>query len=281
MQRIESGKQHEKDNALTLARTQYQQALEIDPDADEARRSLNRVTDLIKAQQFSQLMSAGLTALDNNDYALAQTRLLKAKSLRPDSREVSDALLQVDQALRLARIDRLHDTAQNAEQSEDWQAALKSYLDVLGIDPNLQFAVRGKERAGEQIRIAKRLDYYLTQPQVLESNQQLENAVQLLAEAQQVAPRGQALASRINELDRLVMVAQTPVTITIESDNLTQIAVYKVGKLGRFSQHELKLRPGTYTVVGARDGYRDVRRKIVVKAGQQALRINVQCRVKI
>lgn len=281
MQRIESGKQHEKDNALTLARTQYQQALEIDPDADEARRSLNRVTDLIKAQQFSQLMSAGLTALDNNDYALAQTRLLKAKSLRPDSREVSDALMQVDQALRLTRIDRLHDTAKNAEQSEDWQAALKSYLDVLGIDPNLQFAVRGKERAGEQIRIAKRLDYYLTQPQVLESDQQLENAVQLLDEAQQVAPRGQALASRINELDRLVMVAQTPVTITIESDNLTQIAVYKVGKLGRFSQHELKLRPGTYTVVGARDGYRDVRRKIVVKAGQQALRINVQCRVKI
>ena len=75
--------------------------------------------------------------------------------------------------------------------------------------------------------------------------------------------------------------AQTPVMVTIESDNLTDIAVYKVGKLGRFSQRELTLRPGTYTVVGARDGYQDVRQKITVKAGQQVLRITVKCRVKI
>jgi hypothetical protein len=281
LQLIESGEQHEKDNGLALARTDYQQALQIDPDANAARQALNQVTDLIKAQQFSQLMSAGLTAFHNNDYALARTRLLEAKSLRPGSREVSDALLQVDQALRLARLDRLRATALKAEHSEDWQAALKSYLAVLEIDPNLQFATRGKERAGEQIRIAKRLDYYLAQPQVLESDKQLKNAVQLLDDAQNVAPRGHALASRINALDRLVAVAQTPVTITIESDNLTQIAVYKVGKLGRFSQHELKLRPGTYTVVGARDGYQDVRRKIVVKPGQQDLRVTVQCRIKI
>ena len=281
LQLIESGKQHEKDSALSLARTQYQKALQIDPDANEARRALDRVTDLIKEQQFSQLMSAGLTAFHNNDYALARTRLLKAKSLKPGSREVSDALLQVDQAVRLARIDQLRNAAQKAEQSEDWQAALKSYLAVLDIDQNLQFATRGKERAAEQIRIAKRLDFYLSQPQALESNQQLKNAVLLLDEARETTPRGQKLTSRIKELARLVTLAQTPVTITIESDNLTQIAVYKVGKFGRFSQIELKLRPGTYTVVGARDGYQDVRQKIVVKPGRQALRVIVKCRVKI
>ena len=69
--------------------------------------------------------------------------------------------------------------------------------------------------------------------------------------------------------------------ITIESDNLTHVAVYRVGKLGRFSVRELKLRPGTYTVVGNRDGYQDVRQKIVVKPGRQALHITVKCRVKI
>lgn len=281
LQLIESGAQHEKDNALSLARTDYKKALQIDPDANQARQSLNRVTGLIKEQQFSQLMSAGLTAFHNNDYALARTRLLKAKSLKPGSREVSEALLQVDQALRLARIERLRDAAQKAEQSEDWQAALKSYLAVLDIDKNLRFATRGKERARQQIRIAKRLDFYLTQPQVLESDKQLKNAVLLLHEAKEADPRGQKRTSRIKELARLVTIAQTPVIITIESDNLTQIAVYKVGKFGRFSQRELKLRPGTYTVVGARDGYQDVRQKIVVKPGQQALRVTVKCRVKI
>ncbi len=278
---IESGKQHEKNNSLSLARTQYRKALQIDPEADEAGRALNRVTGRIKDQQFSQLMSAGLTAFHNNDYTLAQTRLLKAKSLKPGSREVSEALLQVDQAFRLARIDRLRSTGKKAEQSEDWQAALKSYLAVLEIDQNLQFGTRGRERAAEQIRLAKRLDFFLFEPRVLESNKQLANAVLLLNEAQTAQPQGQKLTRRINELQRRVTLAQTPAIVTIESDNFTQIAVYKVGKLGRFSQHELKLRPGTYTVVGARDGYQDVRQKIVVKPGQQALRVSIKCKVKI
>ena len=38
---------------------------------------------------------------------------------------------------------------------------------------------------------------------------------------------------------------------------------------------------GTYTVVGARDGYQDVRQQIVVKAGQPLLRVTVKCKVKI
>jgi Tfp pilus assembly protein PilF len=278
---IEAGTQHEKNGSFSLARTEYQKALQLDPEADEARRAISRVTDLIKGQQFSQLMSAGLTAFHNNDYALARTRLLEAKSIKPGSREVSEALLQVDQALRLARIDQLRDAAQKAEQIEDWQTALKSYLAVLAIDQNLQFATRGKERAAEQIRLTKRLDFFLSDPRALESDNQLNNAVLLLNEAKEAQPQGQKLTRRITEVESLVTLARTPVNVTIESDNFTQIAVYKVGKLGRFSQHELKLRPGTYTVVGARDGYQDVRQKIVVKAGQQALRVIVKCRVKI
>jgi len=278
---IESGNQHEKNNSLALARAEYQKALQIDPGADEAHRALTRVTGLIEDQQFSQLMSDGLTAFHNNDYALAQTRLLKAKSLKPGSREVSQALLQVDQALRLARIDRLRNAAEKAEQSEDWQAALNSYLAVLEIDQNLQFGTRGKERAAEQIRLAKRLDFFLSEPRVLESDKQLDNALLLLNEAKTAQPQGQKLTRRINELERLVTLAQTPAIVTIESDNFTRIAVYKVGKLGRFSQHELKLRPGTYTLVGARDGYQDVRQEIVVKPGQQALRVSIKCKVKI
>ena len=280
-QLMESGEWHENMNALSLARAEYEKALQLDPAANAARQAINRVALLIKEQQFSQLMSQGLTAFHNNDHARARARLLKAKSLKPDSREVSDALKQVDQALRLARIDRLRDAAQKAEQAEDWQAALNSYLAVLDIDQNLQFATRGKERAGHQIRIAKRLDYYLTRPQVLESDQQLQNAVLLLHEAREVEPQSRKLTEGVKELAELVKIAQTPVIITIESDNLTQIAVYKVGKLGRFSQRELKLRPGTYTVVGARDGYQDVRQKIVVKPGQQSLRVTVKCRIKI
>ena len=245
MQLIRSGEQHETNNALSPARTDYSAALEIDADSEKARQGLSRINGLIKEEQFQQLMSVGLAAFHRNDYEVARTRLMKAKSLNPGSRDVANALFQVDQAIRLSRIDRLRLAAQTAERSEDWRSALKSYLAVLDIDKNLQFAVL------------------------------------LLTEAKTATPRGPILTAHIKKLEKMVELAQTPVKIAIESDNNTRVAVYKVGKFGRFSIHELELRPGTYTVVGTRDGYQDVRQKIVVKPGLQSLRITVKCRVKI
>jgi hypothetical protein len=264
-----------------LARSDYSKALEIDSTSHKARQGLDRINGLIKAEQFQQLLSDGLAAFHRNEYKLARTRLLKAKSLNPDSREVSDALLQVDETIRLTAIDKLRRTAQVAEQTEKWQSALKSYLAALDIDKNLKFAVRGKERALEQIQINRRIAFFLAKPQALASDSQLKNALLLLAEAKEITPRGTVLTNRIKKLEQLVDVAQTPVKIAIESDNLTRVAVYKVGKLGRFSVHELDLRPGTYTIVGTRDGYQDVRQKLEVKPGLQSLRITVKCRVKI
>jgi tetratricopeptide (TPR) repeat protein len=281
MQLMDSGRQHEANKAWSLARSDYKKALEIDSAFDPARRSLDRVNTLIKAEQFQQLLSDGLAAFHRSEYKLARSRLMKANSLKPGSREVTDALLQVDQAIRLSGIDKLHRTAQAAERAEDWQRALKSYQAVLDIDKNLQFAVRGRERSQEQIRLNRRILFFLTNPQALESDSQLNNAVLLLAEAKEISPQGPMLTTTIKKLEQLVDDARTPVKIAIESDNLTRVAVHRVGKLGRFSIHELDLRPGTYTVVGTRDGYQDVRQKIVVKPGQQSLRITVKCKVKI
>jgi len=276
-----SGRHHETGGDLTLAAADYQKALQLDAFSQDARSALESVTRRIKEARFQQLVSEGLAAFHNSDYPVARQKLISAKSLKPNSLEVQDALSQVDQAMRLARIDKLQKQALGAEQTENWQYALKSYQAVLDVDQNVQFAIRGKKRAAEQIRIAKRLDFFLAQPDTLESEGQLKKAILLLSEAGDVEPQGPKLTDRIVQLQRLVNIAKAPVKITIESDNLTDVAVYKVGKLGRFDVRELELRPGTYTVVGARDGYQDVRHKIVVKPGRQPIRVIVKCRVKI
>jgi hypothetical protein len=82
-------------------------------------------------------------------------------------------------------------------------------------------------------------------------------------------------------LSSLVQAAKTPVRVVIESDHLTHVAIYRVGKLGLFARHELSLRPGTYTVVGSRDGYRDERLELTVKPGPEPIRVTVVCHVKI
>jgi tetratricopeptide (TPR) repeat protein len=281
IQHIESGKRYEQQNNLSFAHADYQEALKLDPESNEARAGLRRVKGQIIGEEFQQLMSEGLAALHNNDYTLARTKLMKAKSFRPDSSEVQDALAQVDQAIRLARIEKLRESALEAETSENWKGALKSYLAVLKIDENIQFANQGKERSVKHIQVAKRLNFFLQNPTVLESDSQLNNAVQLVNEIAEIDPKGPQLIARYEKLQQLVTAAQTPVKLTIESDNLTEVAVYKVGKLGRFEIQELSLRPGTYTVVGARSGYKDVRQNIVIKPGQGSLRITIICKVKI
>ncbi|RZB37616.1 MAG: hypothetical protein SRB2_00718 [Desulfobacteraceae bacterium Eth-SRB2] len=278
---IESGKTHEKNDRFAFAHTDYREALKLDPESKEAQKALNRVKERIVGQQFQKLMSDGLTAYHDGRYQSARTRLLKAKSFRPDSREVQNALLQVDEAIRLAKIEKLRHKALTAEQAEDWDKALGSYLLVIKIDPNISFALQGKERALEHIRIAKQIRFFLQKPAVMESNPQLQNAILVIEEAQSLQPRGPKLSQRLDELKALVDAARSPVKVMIESDNLTEVAVYKVGKLGRFTTRELSLRPGSYTVVGSRDGYKDVRQKIIVKPGRKALRVRVICKNKV
>ena len=281
LQLLESGKRHEQADKIAFAHADYQEALRLDPESKEARQALAQIKDRIRDAEFQQLMSEGLTALHHNDYQLARAKLLKAKAFRPESLEVEDALAQVDQSIRLARIETYRQKATDAEQAENWGQALDTYLQVLKIDPNIQFAARGKQRALDRIRIDKRINFFLQQPAVLESDRQLANALALMAEIKEIDPKGPQLKDRFEKLARIVDAAQTPLIVIIESDTFTDVAVYKVGKLGRFESRQLSLRPGTYTVVGTRDGYQDVRKQIIIKPGQSLMRIPIKCEAKI
>ena len=69
--------------------------------------------------------------------------------------------------------------------------------------------------------------------------------------------------------------------MTLRSDGETEITLYQVGRLGRFDTQRIMLRPGRYTVVGSRPGYRDVRREFEVLAGRPPGPIDVRCQEPI
>jgi len=277
---LSSGQKNENLNNLPFAFTDYQQARKLDPESVQAQQAYERVKELISEDEFRNLMSSGLTALHRNDFDAAKASFVKARGLRPASQEVRDALGQVDQARRLSRMKRHREEALDAERSEDWDRALAAYTAALEIDPRLRFAVQGKEHSLEMIEISKRIAIYLEKPEILESDKSLEKAVKLLSEAEKKALKAPQLKARLETLRHLVQTAQTPLTITLESDNLTRVTVYRVGRLGTFVKNNLTLRPGTYTIVGTRNGYKDVRQRVMFKPGQP-LRVTVICREKI
>ena len=75
--------------------------------------------------------------------------------------------------------------------------------------------------------------------------------------------------------------ADVPVSVALQSDNITQVTIYRVGQLGTFAERSLDLVPGSYTVVGTRPGYRDVRREINVRPGAAPEPVVIRCEDRI
>jgi len=266
---------------LPAAQSDYQEALRLDPQSQTSREGLQRVKSRMAAEEFRRSMAEGFAALNAGDLAGAQARFLKAKALRPEAPDVAEALAQTEIRRRTARIDAARQRALSAEQREDWAGALAAYEECLGVESTLQFAQQGKERTAALVALERRIAVFVNQPGLLDSDAQLENAARLLLDIQAAPPLGPRLNAEADKLGALVQTAKTPVRVAIASDSLTEVSVYRIGRLGRFGARELSLRPGIYTVVGSRDGYRDERLELVVKPGPEPIRVTIVCKVKI
>ncbi len=276
-----SGQSHEREGRYDLALADYESALKRDKTDTPARRAVDRLKDQIAETQYNLMVSKGLSAFYQDRLSDARRHIQAALQYRPGGHEAREALRQIDAAAREQRIARLQRRGQKAETGEQWDQALKAYEDVLSIDPALQFARHGAERSRERIRLDKRIRFYLDHPEALSSERYLEEARQLLHSITALEPRGPRLAGHIQTLQAGIQAAQTRVLITLLSDGQTEVAVLRVARLGRITRQSLELRPGTYTIVGARNGYKDVRQTIRIEADQKALQVSIACKEKI
>lgn len=255
----------------------YEQAVALDPMSLEAQASLARVQVHVSDDLFAGFMSRGLAALQRGEYSEARQAFERAGSMRPESLQVAEGLLQLDQAEKLDAFATHRARAMAFEDAEEWEAAAEEYAAVAGLAPNVAFARQGQSRCRSRVDLARRITHHLDHPDRLSSDEVFAEATALVAEASAVKPAGPRHQEQLARLERLVATAGTLVRVRLESDNLTEVAVYRVGRLGVFLEHELELRPGRYTVVGSRPGYRDIRHELVVVAGEQPTPLVVRC----
>ncbi len=256
---MDQGLAHESELALQAARQSFERAVELDPAWEPAQAALQRVRGTIRQMEFDQRMTEGLSALAEGDYLGARAAFRMAEKLKPGSPEPADGLLQVDQGIRLQEISSLELKAGRHEQAEEWGDASDTYERILELDSNLAFAQDGLSRARQMEALHETLETYIAEPDSLSRPSTMQAATGLLLDITRMDDIGPRLADRRDELSRLLKRAATPLTVTFVSDNRTDVSIYKVGKLGSFDEHQLRLRPGTYVAVGVRPGYRDVR----------------------
>lgn len=256
---MSQGSEFEEDLELAAAKLAFEKALELDPLWEPATIALERVRTAIKQFSFEQRMTEGFDALLTADFDSARAAFNAAKALDPNSRQPADGLLQVDQEIRLADIRRLEQEAIALDDAEQWEGSLVVYEDILKIDPDLQFAQTGLSTARSRSTLHTRLAALIAEPDSLSDQVTMQNATNLLLDVTRLQPIGPRLEDQKNELSRLLKRAATPVPVTLISDEQTNVAIFKIGKLGTFARQDLSLRPGVYVAVGNRAGYRDVR----------------------
>ncbi|MCW8126507.1 tetratricopeptide repeat protein [Microbulbifer halophilus] len=278
------GQQAFADGQLDGARDALRQSLEVDPQTRPAKELLPKVLAAITERDYSESMSTGYAAIAERDFTAAEKAFLRAKKLKPEAEDPAIGLRQARNGAEQSSIDQLLARAQQQEESEDWHGAVESYTSLLEKDGSLVSAITGKARAEARAELDDRLQALLDDPLSLGDSKRNQHARSVLADARTISgssARTERLQQQIENLETALTQALIPLPVVLQSDSSTNVTIYHVGRLGNFAEREITLKPGRYTAVGTRAGYRDVRREFTVEPGEEPPTVVIQCAEKI
>jgi serine/threonine protein kinase/tetratricopeptide (TPR) repeat protein len=226
---------------------------------------------------YAKAAGEGFAALGAGQLEKARRAFEKAQALRPDGAEARDGLRRIDAARAAHGLAVRRADAEDLEDEERWQDALDAYDAILRQDSSLAWAQEGRARAGSRLQLGDSLQALIDHPEQLSNSRLRDEAAALLQTAEQQQQAGPVLRTQIARLTNLLPGLDKPVRLSLVSDSRTQVTIQSVGTFGSFSRRDIELRPGRYTVIGTRDGFRDVRRDITVTPGKESLTVNVSC----
>jgi tetratricopeptide (TPR) repeat protein len=253
----------------------YQQALALDPKNGQAIAGSARARAALGDDGRAKAPESGAAAGGTR-------RIEEARTLRSEETSVVAAdTAPADAAQRAHGFESARQRASSLEGQERWDEALNEYEAALKSDPSLAFAQQGKARSAARALLAQRLQGLIDRPEQLASAAARADALALIENANEQNPSGPVLRSQVARLQILLPAFDLPVHLALMSDGATRVAIPSVGFSGVFSRHDIQLKPGKYTVVGTRDGYREVRRDFTIGPGQDVQTISVSCGERI
>lgn len=205
----------------------------------------------------------------------------------------------------------------NAEVEHDSRLAARDFRRVLALDPHNAVALAGLQRARTRLNadarpaqrprvvaaqpldsatvqtparpptlpahasakaeLAYRMRALVAQPTELDSKPIRREAEALVREERAIPNPDASLQALAMKLSSLVASYGKTVHVALVSDDQTQVEITQIGSFGTFMRRNLDLRPGVYTVVGTRSGYKTVRLEVTVRPGVGVQKIRVRC----
>src|SRR6185437_299321 len=274
---LKDAQKAESAHNYSRAAQDFSQALALDPGNAVAKEGLGRANAAFGDDNYARSVGAGFAALGAGRLAEAQTDFQRALSLRAEGKEATEGLQRVSAAMQASRLAALRQQAANLEAQEHWRDAISVYDTALREDPSLAFAKRGKAQDEARAELSESLQRIIDHPDRLIFPSAKDEAMTLLQQAREEPSPGPALQAQVAKIAQLLPQLERPVLLNMISDNATQVTIPSIGVFGTFGRREIRLKPGTYTVVGTRYGYRAVHQEFTVEPGQQTVTNTVSC----
>lgn len=274
---LADGENAERARDYARAVQDYSQALSLDSGNTRAKEGLARANAAFGDDGYAKSVGAGFAALGAGRLDEAHDSFEKARAYKPNGAEAAEGLRRVGAVLTARGYATTRQKAVSLEAQERWDDAVQEYENALKSDPTLLFAQQGKARASARADLAARLQALIDRPERLSAPPVRAEARELLQTAQLQDTSGPVLRSQIARLGILLPDFDKPVRLALVSDNATQVAISSIGAFGTFARREIELKPGRYTVIGTRNGFRDVRRDITVAPGQSSQTVSITC----
>ncbi len=229
------------------------------------------------ADEYARAAGEGFAALGAGRLDAAQTAFERARSLRPDGAEAVEGLRRVEAERTARALAAARAQAEDLEAQERWEDALAAYNAILRRERSAAFAQAGRDRATARLDLSDGLQAIIDHPDQLAAPRARDQAATLLRTAQEEPSPGPQLRAQMAQVSALLPTLDRPVRVSLVSDSVTRISIPEVGQFGSFAVLDIELKPGHYTVIGTRSGYRDVRREITVSPGENNQVVRISC----
>lgn len=268
-------------NQLEEAAIKVAEAAAIESGYPDVLAIAKRVSTAILEREFQKAMAKGLQAIASGRFNDAVGAFSKASELKPKDSAAQEGLADAKARFQLRRLDKLQTNARQAEQDERWQAALQYYTEAQKITSKIKSINQSVEKSQKRLTLDAKLAALITSEEVFNTEERLSYGWDILEIGRKINPKGARLQKQLSQIEHALRQAVKLITLTISSDNKTNIEIYKLGRFGTFKTREFDLKPGKYTIRGTRRGYRDVLHIFKLKTGIVQKSLTVFCQEKI
>ena len=254
-----------------------EQVLKINSKRPVETERLELLKKIIRKQNFDNHISLGFSEIENHETKKARYHYQKAEKIYPERPELKALLKQILIEEKSYRTEQALKQAEQATREDNWVGAMAEFEKAKKNMPSNEEAIKGIKLAKEILRLQSVLTQYEKSPYRLADNGVLNEAKKILEHASYFSKQSSILRKKIKQLSELISTFNQLISVMVTSDNMTDIQVRGIGKLGSIYNKTIELKPGYYTFEGTRNGFKSKLLQVLIPYNKNNYSVRIIC----